>query len=130
MQETKLITSEVVIKVWIFGSVVPKSRPRFNSGQAYLPERYRNWRQMAEAEIMTSMSLDDRAILPISKAEVRIILQGKHRGDPDNLAGSCLDALVASGTLADDRLSCVPRLLVEHSPAGQTGVSIEVVPLG
>ncbi len=84
---------------------------------------------MAELEIMSALLSNIRAMLPIKKAAVKIELHGSHRGDADNLAGSCLDALVSAGVLLDDRLSCVPRLVVEHNPMGDRGVWIEVMPL-
>lgn len=84
---------------------------------------------MAESEILVSLSPGQRAALPIKMAEVRILLQGKHRGDLDNLAGSVLDSLVSGNVLLDDRLSCVPRLIVEHQPKGSTGCWVEVIPL-
>lgn len=117
------------LRFWIGGPVTPKSRPKVTSNGTYFPERYRNWRQMAEREILTSLSLSDRAALPISKAEVSIQLIGKHRGDIDNLSGSVLDSLVSAGVLVDDRISCLPYLVISHEPKGVCGCWVEVTPL-
>jgi len=59
-----------------------------------------------------------------------IQLVGKHKGDLDNLGGSVLDALVETGVLLAERLSCVSRLMIEHEPKGDRGVLIEVKALG
>lgn len=118
-----------MLKFWIPGSVVPKARPRVTRNGTYFPRRYQSWRCMAEVKIISSFEPDIQKILPIEKAEIRITLQGKHNGDPDNLAGSCLDSLVSAKVLLDDRLSCLPRLSIEHVSKGKTGVLIEVFPL-
>ncbi len=124
---------------WLPGTCVPKARARVTCNGTYFPQRYQDWRKLAETEIIISLSPSEKILLPIQRAEVRIKLQGKHRGDIDNIAGSCLDALVAAGILVDDRLSCLPRLVIEHEPKGEAkrvrpkgpdrGVSIEVMAL-
>ncbi len=116
-----------LFRFWIAGAVVPKARPRVTKHGTYFPKRYQTWRQLAETEILACLSSTDRAALPIQRAEVQITLKGKHRGDGDNLAGSCLDALVAAGVLLDDRISCVPRLVIEHQPEGERGALVEVI---
>lgn len=115
-----------ILKLWIPGVCVPKARARVTRNGTYFPQRYQDWRRGAETEILVSLSPSERGSLPIPYAELRITLQGKHRGDLDNLAGSCLDALVSAGVLLDDRLSCVPRLIVEHEPKGSCGCWVEV----
>lgn len=122
-------TASQVIKFWIPGSCVPKARPRVTRNSTYLPPRYQQWRKVAQAEILLSLPEVFKAILPIKRAAVQILLQGSHRGDADNLAGSCLDALVSAGILFDDQLNCVPRLIVEHEPKGDRGCWVEVLPL-
>ena len=114
------------LRFWIPGVCVPKARPKVTSRGTYFPERYQTWRQTAEWEILATLSPSDRAALPIHRAEVSIHLVGRHRGDADNLAGSCLDALVSTGVLLDDRLSCVSRLVISHEPKGVRGVWVEV----
>lgn len=115
-----------ILELWIPGVCVPKARARVTCNGTYHPHRYQDWRRGAETEILVLMKPSQRASLPIPYAEVRITLQGKHRSDLDNLAGSCLDALVSSGVLVDARLSCVPRLLISHSPKGKSGGRMEV----
>ena len=82
---------------------------------------------MAQCEIVCQLA-EIGLTLPLpTPVSVAIAIQGKgHRGDLDNLAGSCLDALVSAGVLVDDRLSCVSRLLVEHRRDGDRGCWIEV----
>lgn len=104
----------MTIKLWISGTCVPKARPRFYKGKALLPKRYRQWRHASETEI--ALQAHGISGLPIAKASIEVYLMGLHRGDADNLCGSVLDVLVAAGVLLDDRLSCVPRLVVEHQP--------------
>lgn len=128
------IKSEV-IRFYIPGSVVPKARPRVTANGTFLPQRYRNWRSLAEFEIYRQVSeLNLQIELPIKRAEIVCRFLGKHRrnSDLDNLAGSCLDALTlnGAGVLEDDKISCVSKLTVEYEPdAEKTGVLIEIEPL-
>jgi len=112
-----------ITRLWIPGVVVPKARPRVSRNGTYLPQRYQDWQRLAIAELLLQIS--DRSPLqyPI---RVKITLQGKHRGDIDNLSGSCLDALVKSGILKDDRLSCLGQLEARHEPKGETGCWVEI----
>ncbi len=121
-----LIATTKTLRFWLPGACVPKARARVTRNGTYHLRRYRDWRQLAETEILVSLSSNARSLLPVKQARVKIILQGKHRGDIDNLAGSCLDALVASGVLADDRLPCVPHLVISHQSEGDSGVWVEV----
>lgn len=73
-----------LLKYTLSGKVVPKARPRFGGGRAFLPQRYRDWKDNALAELLSQSCPP----IPISKAEVSIDLFGGHRGDLDNLAGS------------------------------------------
>lgn len=114
------------LRFWIAGSVVPKARPRVTRNGTYLPQRYRDWRQMAETEMLVQIEPSVRASLPIHRASIQILLQGLHKGDADNLCGSVLDSLVACGVLLDDRLTCVPSLAISHEPKGVHGVWVEV----
>jgi len=114
------------LKFWLPGVVIPKARPRVSRNSTYLPQRYQDWQRLAIAELLLQIS--DRTPLEYPVV-VRVLLQGKgHRGDIDNLAGSCLDALVKSGILEDDRLSCVGHLEARHEPKGETGCWIEIEP--
>lgn len=120
-------TVSKLIKFWIPGRVIPKARPRITSTQAYLPTNYREWRRMAELAIVSQIV--NKSKLPLNVALIEVILTGKHRGDLDNLAGSCLDALVSAGVLIDDNVNCVPRLTVTYEPTGKLGVLIVVKPV-
>lgn len=117
------------LRLWLPGKVVPKARPRVARGRAYLPSAYRQWKQDAIVELLSQLSQLGscaRAALPLNKASVEIVLTGAMRGDLDNLSGGVLDVLVESGILQDDRLSCLPRLLVTHTKKGESGAAIKV----
>jgi Holliday junction resolvase RusA-like endonuclease len=116
------------LKIWLPGAVTPKARPRVTANGVYFPQKYQQWRCRAEGEIICQVY---GVSLPLpNPVAVRVVLQGKgHRGDLDNLAGSCLDALVSAGVLEDDRLSCVSRLVVEHQPEGEKGCWVEIEPI-
>ena len=111
------------MKYILTGKVTPKQRPRFGGGHAYLPSKYRDWKENAIIELLSQ----SRPIEPISKAEISIQLYGAMRGDLDNLAGSVLDALVQARILLDDRLSVVSKLSIAHQPAKIPSCSIEIV---
>lgn len=110
------------LKYKLTGKVVPKARPRFGGSRAYLPQRYRDWKANAIAELLTQ----SRPLEPIAKAEISIDLFGSHRGDLDNLAGSVLDALVQSGILVDDRIGVVGKLTIAHYPSKIASCSIAI----
>lgn len=116
----------MILNLWLDGRVSPKARPRVSNGQAYLPNAYRKWKNDAVLELLCQ--LDSRECLPIAvPVAVEIALTGiSHRGDLDNLAGAVLDALVEASVLTDDRLSCVPKLVVTHTPNGKCGASIAI----
>ncbi|MCS7032322.1 MAG: RusA family crossover junction endodeoxyribonuclease, partial [Gloeomargarita sp. SKYG116] len=82
----------------------PKPRPRAGRWGVYLPPKYKNWKLATVSELEEQMFRLGRHRFPIEQATIRIELHGQCRGDPDNLAGAILDALVAAGVLADDRL--------------------------
>lgn len=116
----------MILELWIEGSIVPKARPRVTSGRAYLPESYRQWRNQTEIT-MRRLTCNRRHLLPFTKpVEVEILIQGKHRGDLDNIAGACLDSLVSAEIISDDRLSCVSRLTIEHLVAVDKGFWIKI----
>lgn len=113
------------------GQITPKARPRFNRGQTYLPQKYRQWKESAIVQLL-SQRQNHKNLLILKKAEVEILLLGRHRGnsDLDNLAGSVLDALVGAEILIDDNLKVVSRLAIAHQPtADKTGVEIKLFPL-
>lgn len=109
----------------LVGKITPKARPRVSKGHAYLPQRYRLWKESAIAELQSQWRLE-----PLSKAKIEIIFGAKgQRGDLDNLAGSVLDALVQGGVILDDRLSCCPQLNIKYCPnkAGENLIILEAI---
>ena len=119
MNVTELKTYSFTIE----GAISPKPRPRFNGRQAYLPKRYRNWKQSAIDSLKSQLPIDHQ---PIEKCSIFVALHGSHRGDLDNLSGSVLDALVQSEAIRDDRLQMVSQLTVKHFPGKQKFAQIEV----
>jgi Holliday junction resolvase RusA-like endonuclease len=107
------------MKYQLTGKITPKARPRLGNGRAYLPAKYRDWKESAILELLTqSPPLD-----PIARCEVAIVIGGKQTGDLDNIAGAVLDALVQAGVILDDRLSVVHKLSIchyRHQPPGAT----------
>ena len=99
------------------GSIVPKARPRVTKRGAFIPKKYRQWKDGAIAEFKRQWG--DRSPLghPVS---VSISLRGKHYkgSDLDNLAGSILDALQQAGILKNDNCGHVPSLSIRlaHDP--------------
>jgi len=122
---TETVTAPQTINLWLVGRITPKSRPRFARGQAYLPSKYRQWKEEAGLELLCQ--LGDRSSLPLRKASVQILLSGAHRGDLDNLGGSILDTLVAAEVIREDRISCVSRLVIEHESIGELGANVLVL---
>lgn len=104
------------------GKITPKARPRLGNGRAYLPAKYRDWKESAILELLTQ----SLPLTPIARCEVTIVIGGKQTGDLDNIAGAVLDALVQAGILVDDRLSVVPKLSIEHFPSQPPGATIDL----
>ncbi len=127
MTQAAIATAPYTFTLWLPGKVSPKARPRVSNGQAYLPSSYREWKRSAVLELLSQ--LGDRALLPLAKASVEILLTGRHRGDADNLSGGILDALVEAQVITDDRLSCVPKLVVTHTLNGECGATIVIAEL-
>ena len=94
----------------IDGEIVPKARPRVTRGKAYLPQRYRNWKNQAISQLLSQRTIVD----PLKKVIIKIELYGKLRGDLDNLSGAILDALVQAQIIVDDRISVLKELSVKH----------------
>lgn len=61
---------------------------------------YRSWQDAAVAMIRVSIPAAQRITGPVN---VHILLPSKMRGDCDNRIKPCLDALVKSGRIDDDR---------------------------
>lgn len=117
------------LKFWLPGKVIPKARPRFHSGRISLPSNYRQWKNTAYLEILNQLQQRSFKEIPIEKAAVEMQFVGAHRGDLDNLAGAVLDVLTETQVVLDDRVSCIPRLVIEHEPVGVSGVWVEIKPL-
>ncbi len=117
-----------VTRYRLVGKIVPKARPRFSDGHAYLPERYRDWKDGAIAQIIDQ---SPPIIQPINRCTVQIEIYGKgQRGDLDNLAGAVLDALVQAMVIVDDSIGHVAGLNVLHLPTkgqAETIVTITVL---
>jgi Holliday junction resolvase RusA-like endonuclease len=105
------------------GKITPKARPRLGKGRAYLPAKYRDWKESAILELLSQSPPPD----PLVKAEVSIAIGGKQTGDLDNIAGAVLDALVQSGILLDDRISVVHKLSISHYRERSPGAEIELI---
>lgn len=125
---SRLIETQV-IKFWLPGAVVPSSRPRVTRNGTYLPQKYREWRRLAEAEILAQ--IDARSLLPLpTPVAVKILLQGRsHRGNIHHLARGILEALVNAGVLKNDRTNCISCLVVDYDQRHkEIGTVVEVEP--
>jgi len=127
MTQAAIATAPYTFTLWLPGKVSPKARPRVSNGQAYLPSSYREWKRSTVLQLLSQ--LGDHGSLPLARANVEIALTGKHRGDLDNLAGGILDVLVEVQVITDDRLSCVPKLVVTHTLNGECGATIVITEL-
>ena len=96
------------MKYILEGSIVPKARPKLGNGRGYLPANYRDWKEDAQAQLLSQPRPDT----PLEGVAITITLSGKHsrRSDSDNVGGAILDALVTAGIIRDDNLKCVPEL--------------------
>ncbi|MCS7226751.1 MAG: RusA family crossover junction endodeoxyribonuclease [Gloeomargarita sp. SKYB31] len=107
----------------------PKPRPRVTAKGTYLPPGYRRWKTVATSELGGQILGYGPEYFPISQAHIHIELRGATQSDPDNAAGAILDALVAAGVLADDRLRNIPHLSVTHTqPDGHRKAIVLVYP--
>jgi Holliday junction resolvase RusA-like endonuclease len=112
----------IEMKYHLTGKITPKARPRLSKGHAYLPSKYRDWKESAILELRNQPA----PVEPIERCQISIIIGGKQTGDLDNIAGSCLDCLTQSGIIKDDRLSVVYRLSIEHQPSQPPGALISI----
>ncbi|WP_052056148.1 RusA family crossover junction endodeoxyribonuclease [Myxosarcina sp. GI1] len=92
------------------GAVVPKARPRVTRQGTFLPQKYRDWKEGAIAELLSQRT----RYKSLEEVTISIKLYGTCRGDLDNIAGAILDALVQAGIIKDDRVSLVKALSVKH----------------
>ena len=91
-----------------------------------LPLNYRRWQN--KTYLYVEKLLRDRGItgLPFEKATVEIQFIGSHLGDLDNLAGAILDVMTKTNILKDDRISCIPKLILSHEPGETCGAWVRV----
>ncbi len=91
------------------GLIIPKARPRVHNGRATTQTNYREWKNQATYELR----LQHKGVIICTSVD--IILIGKHhrKSDADNIAGSCLDALVQSGILINDSMAYITKLSIE-----------------
>lgn len=114
---------QIALNLRLEGNITPKARPRVSRGSAYLPKRYREWKEQAISQLISQLPPTHK---PLGKCAVAINLYGSLRGDLDNLAGAILDALVQSGAIKDDRLSVVRKLTVTHDKSKIKGAVVLV----
>ncbi len=91
-----------------------------------LPLNYRRWQNKTYLYVVAQIR--DRAItgLPFEKAIVEIQFVGSHLGDLDNLAGAILDVMVKTNIVTDDRIRCIPKLILSHEPGDTCGAWVMV----
>jgi Holliday junction resolvase RusA-like endonuclease len=110
------------------GYIVPKARPRVpRGGKAYLPPKYAAWKSNAVCELKTAWAVkcQPELAMPATKiGHLEIALQGKLRGDFDNIIGSLCDALVQAGVIYDDSLKHISKGSWDYDPKLQTGAII------
>lgn len=119
-----------MIKLTCEGRIVPKKRPIVNtkSKQGVLPENYRKWKNAAIIYLGRQWEhLHGNEV--ILQAEIKVIFYGDQHGDPDNLVGSILDAMVQSNILDEDKIFNIPLLIVKHEPSNPLGCDILIKPL-
>lgn len=114
------------LKLWIPGRIIPKARPRFHQGRAMLPLNYRRWQNKTYLYVEKQLRSSSITGLPFEKATVEIQFVGSHLGDLDNLAGALLDVMTKTNIVRDDRISCIPRLILSHEPGDSCGAWVTV----
>lgn len=114
------------LKLWIPGRIIPKARPRFYQGRAMLPLNYRRWQSKTYLYVEKLLRSSAISGLPFEKAIVEIQFVGSHLGDLDNLAGALLDVMTKTNIVRDDRISCIPKLILSHEPGDTCGAWVTV----
>ncbi len=113
------------MELQLSGRVVPKARPRMARGKVpFLPKPYKLWKEDAIHQLQLQLPW---AFRTIETASIEIEIFGQARGDLDNLAGAVLDALVQARVIHDDRVNCVPRLLITFTPGPESGANIKIM---
>lgn len=117
----------MIVKLYLPGKVVPKKRPVVNTQtkQGTLPKNYRKWKDLAIIELGKRWEhIQGNSVIKV--AHIQLIFGGAQNGDPDNLAGSVLDALVQSKILKDDKIENIPLLLIRHDIKDPLGCKISL----
>lgn len=104
------------------GAVVAKARPRVTRQGTFLPQKYRDWKEEAIAELLSQRT----RYKSLEEVTISIELYGTCRGDLDNIAGAILDALVRAEIIKDDRVSLVKALSVRHCGGKTKKVDINI----
>lgn len=91
-----------------------------------LPLNYRRWQNKTYLYVENQLRSSAIAGLPFEKATVEIQFVGSHLGDLDNLAGALLDVMTKINILRDDRISCIPKLILSHEPGETCGAWIKI----
>lgn len=125
-----MISTNTIYILTLQGKIVPKQRPRKSrkSKRFFLPENYRRWQSRAVAEF--ALQWDGKPT--IEHAAVQIIFCGKlsdYPGDPDNLEGAILDALVNAKVLKDDSLKNIPEHSTKFIAANRQITHIKIRPV-
>ena len=110
-----------VLELVIPERIVPKARPRFSKGRAFMPKNYRDNQQRLIECIVPQF--DDYVFnhdygmynVVIKRCSLEIIHNGYARGDADNISGSIMDALVKGEVLTNDNVNCIYRLKFTHN---------------
>ena len=91
-----------------------------------LPLNYRRWQSKTYLYVEKELRSSAISGLPFEKAAVEIRFTGSHLGDLDNLAGALLDVMTKTNILRDDRIICIPKLILSHEPGDTCGAWVMV----
>lgn len=109
------------------GKIVPKKRPLVNTTtkQGTLPDNYRKWKEAAKISLGKQWE-HLHGNKQLVRAHITVIFGGAQHGDPDNLVGSVLDAMVQTDIISDDKIFNIPFLCVIHKPELVLGCEIKI----
>ena len=97
------------------GRCIPKPRPRLSnsSHSVHLPKNYVQWKKKAILSIRHQF-LKYKNVKLIGICNIEFTFIGLFRGDPDNCAGSYLDALVQAKILKNDTLNIIRQVNIQY----------------
>jgi len=105
-----MVKFKTIAEFEINGIICPKARPRFNGSQAYLPEKYRIWKEKTIIELL-QQARTKSIKTPIDQPIYLIVRYFGHaNSDADNVSGSIMDALTDAKIIVDDNLNHIPML--------------------